>query len=98
MNNKEALEQAIKLTDEILVVLQDQNLSKIDILEAQRQFCIDQAFSSLVGKIDLIKSMHLLKLNQEVVEKLIVLKISIRHQQQTVSNAGKATKAYQKNY
>jgi hypothetical protein len=36
----------------------------------------------------------LLSLNQEVVEKLIVLKLSIRQKQQVASNASKATRAY----
>jgi hypothetical protein len=94
MHNHEALEQAIKLTDEILVLLEEQDLSGIDALEVQRQSCIDQAFSQPVEQIDRIKSMYLLSLNQDVVEKLIVLKLSIRRKQQAASNASKATRAY----
>jgi hypothetical protein len=95
MNNNEALEQAIGLTDEILVLLEEQDFSRIDALEAQRQSCIDQAFSQPIEQIDRIKSMHLLNLNQAVVEKLLVLKLSIRQKQQVASNASKATRAYQ---
>jgi hypothetical protein len=94
MNNHGALEQAIRLTDEILVLLEEQDLSQLDALEVERQSCMGQAFSQPVEQIDRIKSMYLLSLNQEVVEKLIVLKLSIRQKQQVASNASKATRAY----
>jgi hypothetical protein len=94
MSNHGALEQAIKLTDEILVLLEEQDLSRLDALEVERQSCMGQAFSQPVEQIDRIKSLYLLSLNQEVVEKLIVLKLSIRQKQQVASNASKATRAY----
>ncbi len=94
MNNHGALEQAIRLTDEILVLLEEQDLSRLDALEVERQSFMGQAFSQPVEQIDRIKSMYLLSLNQEVVEKLIVLKLSIRQKQQVASNASKATRAY----
>mgnify|MGYP000223131068 FL=1 len=94
MSNHGALEQAIRLTDEILVLLEEQDLSRLDALEVERQSFMGQAFSQPVEQIDRIKSMYLLSLNQEVVEKLIVLKLSIRQKQQVASNASKATRAY----
>jgi len=94
MNNHQALEQAIGLTDEILILLEQQDLSRIDALEVQRQSCLDQAFSQSVEQIDQIKAMHLKNLNQQVVEKLNELKYAVLQQQKQVQNASKATRAY----
>ena len=95
MNSKAALTEAISITDEILVVLDDQDFLRVDELEARRQPLIRQAFAQSVDEIDSIKAIHLQNLNQQVVEKLSEFKQVILQQQQQIRTASKATKAYQ---
>ncbi len=94
MNNQAALMEAIKLTDQILTVLDDQDFDRLAELEIQREPLIRQAFSASVEQIDRIKATHLQNLNQRVVEKLRVFKQSVLQQQKQIRKASKATKAY----
>ncbi len=95
MNSKTALTEAISITDEILSVLDDQDFSRVDELEARRQLLIRQAFAQSVEEIDRIKAIHLQNLNQQVVNKLSEFKQVVLQQQKQISTASKATKAYQ---
>ncbi|MFT5224644.1 MAG: hypothetical protein ACI8XX_000389 [Polaribacter sp.] len=94
-DNKLALIRAIELTDEVLLAINDQNIDKINFLEIERELLINQAFKQSVEEIDHIKAIHLQNLNQQVVEKLLIFKQSIKHQQLQAMNASKATRAYQ---
>jgi len=94
-DNQLALTQAIELTDDVLLALDDQNFDKVDLLEFKRQPLIEKAFSQSVEQIDHIKAIHLQNLNQLVVEKLIVFRQTIKVQQRQAMNASKATQAYQ---
>ncbi len=95
MPNLAALSEAISLTNEILRVLEDNDFSAIAELEERRQPLIIKAFSESIEQIDSIKARHLQNLNQQVVDKLQVLKQSVLLQQQQNRHALKATKAYQ---
>ncbi len=97
MNDKTALNQAIKLTDEILEVLDQGEFERVNQLEGQRKLFIEQAFRASVEEIDLIKAQHLKNLNQQVVDKLNLFKQSIILQQARIRTASKATRAYQDN-
>ncbi len=95
MNNQEALAQAISLTDEILLVLEDHDFDRMADLERQRQPFIHQAFSDdSIKQIDQIKAIHLQNLNQQVVERLSEYKLSVLQQQKQARIASKATRAY----
>ncbi len=94
MNSKAALAEAISITDEILLVLDEQDFLRIDELEAKRQPLIRQAFAQSVEEIDRIKAVHLQNLNQQVVEKLSEFKQGIMQQHQQIRKATKATNAY----
>lgn len=95
--NQLALTLAIELTDDVLLALDNQNFEKVDLLELKRQPLIEKAFSQSVEQIDHIKAIHLQNLNQQVVEKLIVFKQTIKFQQRKAMHASKATQAYQNN-
>ncbi len=97
MNDKKALVAAISLTDEILEVLEQGEFERVNELEAKRKPLIEQAFMVSVEEIDLIKAHHLKNLNQQVVEKLNLLKQSIILQQARIRTASKATRAYLSN-
>ncbi len=97
MNDKTALNQAIRLTDEILEVLDQGEFERVNQLEGQRKLFIEQAFRASVEEIDLIKAQHLKNLNQQVVDKLNLFKQSIILQQARIRAASKATRAYQDN-
>jgi hypothetical protein len=77
-NNHLALIRAIELTDEVLSALDEKNTDKIGSLEMERQPLIEQAFSSSVDQIDYIKAIHLQNLNQQVVEKLVIFRQTIK--------------------
>ncbi len=94
MGNIAALTQAISLTDEILSVLEESDFAAVADLDARRQPLIIKAFTDSIDEIDVIKSRHLQSLNQQVVEKLSVLKQSVLQQQQQMRTASKATRAY----
>ncbi len=94
MDNRFALEQAIKLTDEILEMLEEGELGRVNELEIQRKPYIEQAFRGAIEEIDVIRAHHLQNLNQQVVEKLALFKQSIMLQQERVRTAAKATRAY----
>ena len=94
MNKATALAEAIRLTDEILELLEQGEFGRISELEAQRKPYIEQAFMSSVEEIDLIKAQHLKNLNQQVVDKLNLFKQSIILQQARIRNASRATQAY----
>jgi hypothetical protein len=96
LDNQLALTRAIELTDDVLLALDDQNFDKVDLLEFKRQPLIEKAFSqSSVAQIDHIKAIHLQNLNQQVVEKLMAFRQSIKSQQRQAMHASKATHAYQ---
>jgi hypothetical protein len=93
--NQLALTQAIELTDDVLLALDNQNFERVDLLEFKRQPLIEEAFSQSVEQIDHMKAIHLQNLNQQVVEKLIVFRQTIKFQQRQAMNGSKATQAYQ---
>ena len=95
MNKKNALTEAIGITDEILRVLDGNDFERLTVLEAKRQPFIEEAFAQSVEQIDQIKASHLQSLNQQVVDKLIEFKQSVLQQQQKIRQASKATRAYQ---
>lgn len=95
MPNLAALSEAISLTNEILTVLEDDDFAAIAELDARRQPLIIKAFSESIEQIDSIKARHLQNLNQQVIDKLNLLKQSVLLQQQQNQHALKATKAYQ---
>jgi hypothetical protein len=95
MNSVTALCKAISLTDEILTVLNDEDFAAISELDEQRQPFIKMAFSETIEQIDVIKAQHLQSLNQQVVDKLNLLKESVLQQQRQNKHAQKATRAYQ---
>ena len=94
MDNRFALEQAIKLTDEILEMLEEGEFGRVNELDIQRKPYIEQAFRGSVEEIDVIRAHHLQNLNQQVLEKLALFKQSIMLQQERVRTAAKATRAY----
>ena len=94
MDNKTALTEAIGLTDEILELLEAGEFARVNEIEILRKPLIEQAFMGSIDKIDLIKAHHLQNLNQQVVEKLNLLKQSISLQQAKLRTASKATQAY----
>lgn len=96
-NHHDALTTAISLTDEILAVLDGEDLERLDELEIQREPLIRQVFSQSVHQIDEIKAVHLKKLNDQVVNKLLELKQATKQKIQHISHGTKATKAYQGN-
>ena len=95
MHNVTALSEAISLTDEILQLLDDSDFDAVSELDDRRQCLIKKAFSESIEQIDSIKAQHLQNLNQQVVDKLNLLKKSVLHQQRQNQHALKATKAYQ---
>ncbi|MCP4431757.1 MAG: hypothetical protein GY806_12320 [Gammaproteobacteria bacterium] len=97
MNKQQALQESIKLTDEILVMLDNQEFDRIAELELQREPLIKQVFTETVERIDYIKAIHLQKLNQQVVEKLTELRSSVLLRQKQIRKASKATQAYSDN-
>jgi len=94
MDSGTALKQAIALTDEILLLLEQGEFERVDQLEGQRKPLIEQAFMASVEEIDVIKAHHLKNLNQQVVDKLNLFKQTVILQQARTRNASKATKAY----
>jgi len=94
MRNIAALSEAISLTNEILTLLEDNDFAAIAELDDRRQCLIKKAFSESIEQIDSIKARHLQNLNQQVVDKLNLLKQSVLHQQRQNQHALKATKAY----
>lgn len=97
MSSADALNQAIALTDEILLVLDDQNFDKVSELELKREPLIRLAFAGSIEQIDRIKAAHLQNQNEQVVIKVNDLKQSVLQQQQQLRNASKATRAYSAN-
>ena len=95
MNKQQALSAAISLTDEILEILEDGGFECVNELEAKRKIYIEQAFEDSIEHVDLIKARHLQNLNQQVVDKLKLLKQSVLIQQRQNQHALRATKAYQ---
>ena len=57
MDNRFSLEQAIKLTDEILEMLEEGELGRVNELEIQRKPFIEQAFRGSVEEIDVIRAL-----------------------------------------
>ncbi len=92
--HQQALLQAIELTDEILALLEQGEFNRIDQIDALRQPLIKQAFSASIEQIDLIRARHLQNLNQQVVDRLSLLKESVMQQQAQLRKASKATQAY----
>lgn len=94
MGNVAALTQAISLTDEILNVLEESDFAAVSDLDARRQPLIIKAFTDSIEQIDEIKARHLQSLNDQVVEKLSTLRVSVLQQQKQMRTASKATRAY----
>ncbi len=97
MNKQQALSAAITLTDDILEILDDGGIERVNDLEAKRKLYIEQAFADSIEHVDLIKAQHLQSLNQQVVDKLILLKQSVAVQQKHIRIASKASRAYLSN-
>lgn len=97
MNQQQALNTAISLTDEILELLESGEFEHIGELEMKRKSYIEQAFIASVEQIDLIRAQHLQSLNQQVVDKLELFKQSVIMQQTRLRTASKASQAYLSN-
>lgn len=97
MTSQDALTIAVSLTDEILVVLDNQNLDRLSELEAKREPLIRHAFEQSVHHIDEIKAAYLQKLNHQVIEKLLKMKQSTKYQIKNINHGTKAAQAYQGN-
>jgi len=96
VSNNHLFELAINLTEEILSSLQQNNIARIDGLYSRRQQVLEDLFTTnrKVTEEKLINK--LLALNEQVVEKLKMKKISVLTQQQKINHGNQATKAYQK--
>jgi len=94
MERKAALERAIKLTDDILEMLEAGDFERVNKLESERKPYIDQAFAGSVEAIDLIRAHHLQNLNQQVVDKLTLFRQSIQLEQARARSASRAARAY----
>ena len=97
MNKQQALNAAIKLTDEILELLDSGEFERVGALEVQRKPFIEQSFVSTIEQVDLIRAQHLQSLNQQVVDKLEMFKQSVIIRQNQLRTAAKASQAYLKN-
>jgi hypothetical protein len=95
MSDIAALSEAISLTNEILGILEEKDFDAIYELDARRQPLIQKAFCESIEQIDVIKAQHLQNLNQQVVDKLQLLKQSVVMQQRQNQQALRATNAYQ---
>ncbi len=89
-----SLTRAISLTDEILVLLDQEDFEAIGELDAKRRPLIEEAFSGSLDEVDQAKALHLKELNDLAVSKLIELKASVIGSQKKIRHASKATKAY----
>lgn len=97
MDKINALSEAISLTDEILLLLDAEDFEGVGKLDAQRLPLIEQAFSGSIEEIDQIKARHLQSLNQQVVERLNLLRNAVLEQQARLRQSSKAARAYQSN-
>ena len=97
MDKKQALNTAIKLTDDILELLESGEFERISTLEEQRKTFIEQAFMASVEEIDLIRAQHLQNLNQQVIDRLEFFRQAVVMQQQQLRNSSKASRAYLSN-
>ena len=97
MNKQQALNSAIKLTDDILELLENGEFERVGQLEIKRKLYIEQAFVVSVEQIDMIRAQHLQSLNQQVVDKLELFKQSVIMQQTRLRTASKASQAYLSN-
>ena len=94
MSRKNLLARAIELTDEILAVLEEGDFESVWQLEETRQPLIKQAFTAPIEEIDLIRARHLQDLNDQVVDRLSLLKASIIDQQKRLKKGAEALRAY----
>lgn len=94
MDARSALTKAIAITDEILELLEAGEFERVNQLEGQRKPLIEQAFTTSIEEIDVIRAQHLKNLNQQVVDKLNLFKQSIILQQARIKTASRATRAY----
>ncbi|MDJ0776698.1 MAG: hypothetical protein QNJ85_02470 [Gammaproteobacteria bacterium] len=94
MVKKYYLERAIELTDEILELLEEGEFESVWQLEEERQPLIKQAFTVPIEEIDLIRARHLQDLNDQVVDRLSLLKASILDQQKRLKKGVEAVRAY----
>ena len=97
MNQQQALNSAIKLTDDILELLENGEFERVGQLEIERKLYIEQAFAVSVEQIDMIRAQHLQSLNQQVVDKLELFKQSVIMQQTHLRTASRASQAYLSN-
>lgn len=97
MDKATALTEAISLTDEILLLLDDQDFDGIGQLDARRLPLIEQAFSGSIEEIDQMRAWHLQSLNQQVVDRLNQFKDEVMQQQVQLRRSSTAAKAYQSN-
>jgi hypothetical protein len=94
MSKQQALNTAIKLTDDILELLDSGEFERVGELEQKRKPYIEQAFALTIEQVDLIRAQHLQNLNQQVVDKLEFFKQSVISQQARLKSASKASQAY----
>ena len=95
VDNVRALTEAIDLTDEILLLLDQEDFDAVRQLDERRLPLIKQAFAGSIDEVDQIKARHLLSLNQQVVERLNQFKQLVLEQQAKLRHSSKAVKAYQ---
>lgn len=94
LSQKNLLARAIELTDEILELLEEGEFESVWQLERERQPLIKQAFTVPIEEIDLIRARHLQDLNDQVVDRLSLLKASIIDQQKRLKKGVEAVRAY----
>lgn len=93
MNVKSSLQQALDLSDKVLVSIELQQLDDISKLEKQRGIIIDQYYKNN-DSIDEDLTLLLKQKNDLIVSQLIELKQKTRSQQIKMNNSQKASKAY----
>ena len=95
MHPNEYLTQAIDLTNDILKLLDSEEFDAIDEVFKKREPMIKQAFSGSLAEVDEIRALHLKKLNDEALHRLVEFKKTVAETQVKIKRGVKATRAYE---
>jgi hypothetical protein len=93
MDAGNSLLSAIKLSQQILQAIDEEQWDDITLLDQQRSPLIEQYFKS-DSIIDKQQTHQLKQLNDEIVSRLIDIQQKNRNQQMSLTQAQKASKAY----
>jgi hypothetical protein len=93
MDAGNSLLSAIKLSQQILQAIDEEQWDDITLLDQQRSPLIEQYFKS-DSIIDKQQTQQLKQLNDEIVSRLIHIQQKNRNQQMSLTQAQKASKAY----